>query len=84
MEQQVSPTGQAVIPAKAVPLVLIGIAVLNIMSEEVANPAPWTAQRIMTVGIKVGTYLALGSLPGLRRQPVPQTKAEVLDTLRNG
>ena len=63
-----SPTGTPVIPPAAVPYVLAGASLLQIVGEEVADPAPWTAARAIGLGVKVLGFLALGASPGLRRK----------------
>jgi hypothetical protein len=63
-----SPTGTPVIPPAAVPYVLAGASLLQIVGEEVADPAPWTLARGIGLGVKVLGFLALGASPGLRRK----------------
>lgn len=67
-DQMVSPTGAPVVPPGAVPYVLAGVGLLQVVEEEVRDPGPWTLARGMGLAIRIGTYLALGALPGLRRK----------------
>lgn len=67
----VSPTGAPVIPPALVPYVLAGVCVADIVREELSNPAPWNAPRVIGLGIRVVTYCALGASPGWRRTGYP-------------
>lgn len=67
-DQYVSPTGTPVIPPRAVPYVLAGVGLLQVVEEEVANPGPWDGPRVMRLAIRIGTYFALGALPGWRKR----------------
>ena len=63
-----SPTGKPVIPPAAVPYALAGVGLLQVVEEEVSNPGPWDGVRVLRLAIRIGTYLTLGALPGLRRK----------------
>ena len=62
-----SPTGVPIIPPKAVPYVLLGGAALTVVSEEVANPGPWSLGRILALIVKLLPLAVGGASPGLRR-----------------
>lgn len=64
----VSPTGAPVIPPAAVPYALAGIGLLQVVEEEASDPGPWSGVRVLRLAIRIGTYLTLGALPGLRRK----------------
>jgi hypothetical protein len=66
--QTASPTGAPVIPPAAVPYALAGIGLLQVVEEEVSNPGPWDGPRVLRLAIRIGTYLTLGALPGLRKR----------------
>lgn len=63
----VSPTGATVIPNWLVPYFLAGAGALAIVGDEIANPAPWNAQRGIGLAVKLVGYLALGSTQGVRK-----------------
>ena len=63
-----NPNGAPVIPPAAVPYVLAGAGVLTIVGEELSDPAPWSAARVIGLVTKLVGYLALGASPGLRRR----------------
>lgn len=67
-DQYVSPTGAPVIPPAAVPYALAGVGLLQVVEEEISNPGPWDGARVLRLAIRIGTYLTLGALPGLRRK----------------
>lgn len=64
-----SPTGEAIIPARYVPLALAGVGALTLVGNELANPAPWNAARAVGVVTLVLGQLLAGAVPGLRRKP---------------
>ena len=64
----VSPTGTPVVPPALVPFLLAGAGVLQIVGDEVMDPRPWDAAKIIGLGVKLIGFLALGASPGLRRR----------------
>jgi hypothetical protein len=66
--REVSPTGAPVIPPHMVPWFLAGAGVLQIVGDEVSDPRPWSGARVIGLGVKLVSFLALGASPGLRRR----------------
>jgi hypothetical protein len=63
-----SPTGTPVVPPAAVPYLLAGVVAVDLVAEELSDPAPWTVARTLRLISRLVVYAVLGASPGLRRR----------------
>jgi hypothetical protein len=67
-QPSVSPTGTPVVPPAAVPYLLAGVVAVDLVAEELSDPAPWTSARTLRLISRLVVYALLGASPGLRRR----------------